>query len=66
MVDLAECCGVNRKTFYYHFKDIYDLIDWIFLGEVQEALDGKRSYETCRQGGPSGVKIRSGKSTAGD
>lgn len=50
VVDLAERCGVNRKTFYYHFKDIYDLIDWIFLGEVQEALDGKRSYETWRQG----------------
>ena len=21
-------CGVNRQTFYYHFHDIYDLIDW--------------------------------------
>ena len=23
--DIAEDCGVNRATFYYHFKDIYDL-----------------------------------------
>lgn len=25
--DLTEDCGVNRQTFYYHFKDIYDLIE---------------------------------------
>ena len=28
--DIIEDCGVNRQTFYYHFKDIYDLVDWIF------------------------------------
>ena len=22
--DIAEDCGINRMTFYYHFKDIYD------------------------------------------
>ena len=26
--DITEDCGVNRATFYYHFKDIYDLIEW--------------------------------------
>ena len=25
--DITEDCGVNRMTFYYHFKDIYDLVD---------------------------------------
>ena len=24
--DIAEDCGINRMTFYYHFKDIYDLV----------------------------------------
>ena len=23
--DITEDCGINRMTFYYHFKDIYDL-----------------------------------------
>ena len=23
---ICEDCGINRKTFYYHFKDIYDLL----------------------------------------
>lgn len=27
--ELIEACGVNRKTFYYHFQDIYDLLKWI-------------------------------------
>ena len=26
--DIAEDCGINRITFYYHFKDIYDLVEW--------------------------------------
>ena len=25
---LVEECGVNRQTFYYHFCDIYDLLEW--------------------------------------
>ena len=29
--DLCEECGLNRKSFYYHFKDKYDLVNWIFL-----------------------------------
>ena len=27
--DIADYCCVNRMTFYYHFKDIYDLVDQI-------------------------------------
>ena len=23
--DIAEDCGISRMTFYYHFRDIYDL-----------------------------------------
>lgn len=26
--DITEDCGVNRATFYYHFQDIYALIEW--------------------------------------
>lgn len=27
---ICERCGMNRKSFYYHFKDKYDLLNWIF------------------------------------
>lgn len=35
--DICESCGMNRKSFYYHFKDKYDLMNWIFYTEFFEA-----------------------------
>ena len=26
--ELRQACNVNRKTFYYHFSDIYALLKW--------------------------------------
>lgn len=34
--EIVTRCGVNRQTFYYHFRDIYDLLDWMFVNEGQE------------------------------
>ena len=28
--DITDDCGVNRQTFYYHFHDVYDLVEWMF------------------------------------
>lgn len=37
---ICERCSMDRKSFYYHFKDKYDLINWIcdteFLGVIQQ------------------------------
>ena len=30
---ICEKCNMNRKSFYYHFKDKYDLVNWIFETE---------------------------------
>ena len=32
---IVEDCGVNRKTFYYYFEDIYDLAEQIFENEIK-------------------------------
>ena len=32
--DITEKCGVSRNAFYYHFRDKYDLINWIFSTET--------------------------------
>jgi AcrR family transcriptional regulator len=29
--DIVNKCGASRPTFYRHFKDKYDLMDWIYL-----------------------------------
>ena len=34
--DICERCHMNRKSFYYHFKDKYDLANWIFDTEFIE------------------------------
>ncbi len=48
--DIAEDCGINRMTFYYHFKDIYDLVEWCCIEDARKALDEKRTYDTWQQG----------------
>ena len=40
--DLTEDCGISRMAFYYHFKDIYDLVEWACLEDATRALAGKR------------------------
>lgn len=32
--DLARHCNVSRSTIYYHFKDKYDIVSWIFHSEI--------------------------------
>ena len=48
--DIAEDCGINRMTFYYHFKDIYDLIEWTCVEDASRAPEGKKTYDTWQQG----------------
>lgn len=48
--DIAKDCGINRMTFYYHFKDIYDLIEWSCVEDAAKALEGKKTYDTWQQG----------------
>lgn len=36
--EIIADCGVNRKTFYYHFEDIYALLKWTFEQETVEVL----------------------------
>lgn len=50
VIDITEDCGVNRQTFYYHFKDIYDLLEWVYTNEATKALEGKKTYDTWQQG----------------
>lgn len=44
--DICEACDMNRKSFYYHFQDKYDLVNWIYYTECVTALKEK-GYHTC-------------------
>lgn len=42
--DIVEHAGVGRNTFYYHFEDKYDLVNWYFQTGVTEFLVNRSSY----------------------
>lgn len=44
--DIARKSDINRQTFYYHFRDIRDLVEWICVVEFDENLERK---ETCKK-----------------
>lgn len=48
--DLTNDCGISRMAFYYHFKDIYDLVEWVCLEDAARALQGKKTYDTWQEG----------------
>ena len=48
--EIAEDCGINRMTFYYHFKDIYDLVEWCFAEDVKRATEGNMSFGSWQEG----------------
>ena len=41
--DITKLCNMNRQSFYYHFKDKYDLVNWIFytefVSDIQNSLE---------------------------
>lgn len=48
--DLTADCGISRMAFYYHFKDIYDLVEWVCLEDATKALQGKKTYDSWQEG----------------
>lgn len=48
--DLTADCGISRMSFYYHFKDIYDLVEWVCVEDGKKALQDKKTYDTWQEG----------------
>lgn len=48
--DLTADCGISRMSFYYHFKDIYDLVEWVCVEDGKRALQDKKTYDTWQEG----------------
>lgn len=36
--DIIKECSISRKTFYYHFLDKYDVVNWIFKIEIVDSI----------------------------
>mgnify|MGYP004555923945 CR=1 FL=1 len=48
--DITLKCDINRQTFYYHFQDIIDLVEWICIEDADKALKDKDTYENWVDG----------------
>ena len=39
--EICEVCEMNRKSFYYHFHDKYELVIWIFNNEFLDRVKSR-------------------------
>lgn len=46
VTQICSLCGMSRKNFYYHFKDKYDLVNWIFCSEF---IDRARAHRGAKE-----------------
>ena len=45
VADIASGCGMNRQSFYYHFLDKYDLVNWVYSTEIISANTTELTFE---------------------
>jgi probable dihydroxyacetone kinase regulator len=48
--DLVDECGLTRQTFYNHFYDIYELVEWVYLQATEKLLAENKDYDTWQRG----------------
>lgn len=44
--EIARHCHISRNTFCYHFKDKYDVINWIFYSEITPIIGESQSMDS--------------------
>jgi len=48
--ELTDKANMNRQTFYYHFEDIYDLLQWTFQQEAIQYLEVHEMSSVWKEG----------------
>lgn len=43
--DISGECGMTRENFYYHFRDKFDIVNWILLKEIINPLSEIEDFE---------------------
>ena len=50
IADICFGCGIRRQTFYYHFKDLPALVEWICTTEAEKVLENDTTYSSWQEG----------------
>ena len=53
--NITDDCGVNRNTFYYHYSDVYQLLEEIFLTEAQKSVEKMEIGQSWEEGLKTGL-----------
>lgn len=46
---VTEACGLNRQTFYYHFQDMVDLVEWMLIFQARQTIGGPEEPPSWQQ-----------------
>ncbi len=44
--DIVEECDINRNTFYYYYSDIYDLLEEVFMKELNLLVEAHKEGQS--------------------
>ena len=50
VADIVTQCGLQRQTFYYHFRDKYELVNWIYQTEALAEISDCKDYQNWPEG----------------
>lgn len=45
IADITQASGFNRQTFYYHFRDKYELLSWTYAQDARTIIDDGMTFE---------------------
>ena len=62
--DITNDAEVSRKTFYYHFQDIYDLLDWTLQEDARHLVANKINLDNWEEKHRRPVRLHAGKQDA--
>lgn len=48
--ELVERCGISRQTFYYHFQDLLEVMQWQIERILQQAVESSLHAENSLKG----------------
>ena len=48
--EIVDECGLNRQTFYYHFPDIFGLLEWMFQQDAEKLMKKYNNIDVWEQG----------------
>lgn len=54
--DIMDATNMSRQSFYYHFKDIYDVLEWIALDDFKDQLEWG-NYDSIEEWGCDLMKV---------